>query len=65
MFFQQNHVHLAVAKAGGATKVSNACGVSNSAVYKWIDGRRVPDIDQAKKLAELSGVSLENLRPVL
>lgn len=64
MFIQENFVEKAVAKVGGPTMTSNHLGVSNGAVHKWINAQRVPNIDKAKKLAELSKVDLEKLRPV-
>jgi DNA-binding transcriptional regulator YdaS (Cro superfamily) len=61
-FFPENAVKAAVNLAGGPTKVSNALGVSNAAVHKWIAGERVPDIDKARKLSELSNVALDRIR---
>ena len=52
-------------RAGGATKTSILLGVSNACVYRWIKVLRVPDIDHARKLAEVSGMPVEKLRPVL
>ena len=63
MFIQENFVEKAVAKAGGPTMTSNQLGVSNGAVHKWIKANRVPNLNTAKRLAELSHVSLEKLRP--
>lgn len=64
MFIQENYVQRAVAKAGGPTMVSNLLSVSNGAIHKWINSQRIPNLDKAKKLAELSKVALEKLRPV-
>lgn len=64
MFSIENHVRDAVEKVGGATKASNACSVSNAAIYKWIAARRVPDIDNARRLAKLAKVPVGKLRPV-
>lgn len=64
MFIEENFVERAVAKVGGPTMTSNLLSVSNGAVHKWINARRVPNIDKAKKLSELSKVALEKLRPV-
>lgn len=44
--------------------VSNLLSVSNGAIHKWINAQRVPNLDKARKLAELSQVDLEKLRPV-
>ena len=62
MFFQENHVRSAVQKAGGPTHISNQLNVSNGCVHKWIRAGRISKINQAKKLSELSGVSVEKLR---
>lgn len=62
MFFIENHVKTAVAKVGGPTETSNQLHVSNSAVHKWIKAGRISKINQARKLAELSGISVEKLR---
>ena len=62
MFFQENHVRAAIEKAGGPTHVSNLLNVSNGCVHKWAKAGRISKINQAKKLAELSGVSVEKLR---
>ena len=62
MFFIENHVKTAVAKVGGPTSTSNQLNVSNSAVHKWIRAGRIPKINQAKRLSELSGISIDKLR---
>lgn len=64
MFIQQNYVQKAVDKVGGPTMVSNHLAVSNGAVHKWINTQRIPNLDKAKKLAELSKVAVEKLRPI-
>jgi DNA-binding transcriptional regulator YdaS (Cro superfamily) len=64
MFFSDNSVRIAVSKIGGVTKTSNLLGVSNGAVHKWLSAQRVPNIDKAKQLAQLSGIALEKVRPV-
>jgi DNA-binding transcriptional regulator YdaS (Cro superfamily) len=64
LIITNNDVKLAVSKAGGATKTSNLLGVSNGVVHVWIRERRVPNIDLARKLAEISGMKLEQVRPV-
>ena len=64
MLIQENYVQKAVNKAGGPTMVSNILGISNGAIHKWINAQRVPNLDKARKLAELSKVTLEKLRSV-
>jgi hypothetical protein len=63
MFIQQNHVRIAVNRIGGPTKTSNLLGVSNGAVHAWIKARRIANIDLAKKVAELAGMQVEEVRP--
>lgn len=63
MFFNENKVRVAVERVGGPTKVANAMSCSGTAVGAWIRARRVSDIDKATKLAELSGMKVEELRP--
>ena len=64
MFFNNNNVKIAVAKLGGPTKASNLLGVSNGAVHAWTRNGTVPNIDQARKLAQLAGMKVEEVRPV-
>ena len=64
MIFSENSVRLAVSRIGGVTKASNLLGVSNGAVHKWLKAERVPNIDKAKQLAQLSGIALEKVRSV-
>lgn len=64
MFMFENHVRIAIQRIGGPTKASNLLGVSNGAIHAWIKARRVPNIDYAKKVSELSRVQVEDLRPV-
>lgn len=58
----QNNVQIAIDRIGGPTKAAHELEVSNTAIHTWIRDKRVPDIDKAKKLEELSGVSHELLR---
>ena len=62
-FLQENFVKKAVKIVGGVTKASNLLGVSNGAVHSWVKRGRVVNIDYAKKLAELSGIGLDKVRP--
>lgn len=65
MFFQENDVRAAIDKAGGVTRVANLCGVSGSCVYKWLHGKRVPNLEKARILAKEAEMKVEVLRPVL
>lgn len=62
--FNKNHVKTAVDTIGGVTRTSNLLNVSNGAVHAWINKGRVSNIDYARKLAELAGMKLEQVRPV-
>jgi DNA-binding transcriptional regulator YdaS (Cro superfamily) len=62
-YLSENAVKKAVKIIGGVTKASNLLGVSNGAVHSWVKRRRVTNIDYARKLAELSGVGVERIRP--
>jgi len=58
-----NKVRVAIKRAGGATKVSNILGVSGSAVFSWQRNHKIPNIDYATKLAEITGMNVRELRP--
>jgi len=62
MFFT-NKVKAAVERAGGATYVANQLKCSGTAVHAWIRKARVSNIEKAKLLSELSGISVLELRP--
>ncbi len=59
-----NKVKLSINKIGGPTRASNQLGVSNGTIHSWIKAERIPNIDHAKKLAQLSDMNVEELRPV-
>lgn len=59
----ENFVRKSVLKIGGVTKASNLLGVSNGAVHSWIKKRRITNIDYARQISELSGISIEKVRP--
>lgn len=62
MFSIRNQVKTAVDRVGGPTIASGILQVSNGSVHNWISAGRVPKIYYAKKLAELSGLKVEELR---
>ena len=62
MFFT-NKVKLAVEMAGGPTQVANEIKVSNTAVHAWIRNGKVSNINNAKRLAEMSGIAISEIRP--
>ena len=59
-----NPVKQAIHNIGGPTKASNLLGVSNATIHSWLNNGRVPNIDLAKKLATISGMKVEELRPM-
>lgn len=63
LFRSENHVRLAIAKAGGPTHVSNHLQLSNGCIHAWIKKGRIASIVYARKVAELSGMKVEELRP--
>ena len=42
-------------------EVADAMGVDRSTVGRWEKGEKVPDYDEAKKLAELYGLTVDNI----
>ena len=58
-----NPIKVAIQRAGGPTKVSLLLGCSGTAVHAWIRKRKIPDIDKATKLAEITGMNVRELRP--
>lgn len=61
----QNNVAIAVDRVGGATKAAHLMKVSNWTIHSWVRNGKVPKIDQARALAEASGMQVEQLRPTL
>lgn len=41
--------------------LANACGVSESTVSNWENGRSEPTVSQAKKIGELVGIHYDNI----
>ncbi|MDP2805375.1 MAG: hypothetical protein Q8O24_05480 [Gallionellaceae bacterium] len=58
----ENPVRKAIALAGGPTFVSNQLSLSNGAIHAWIRKGRIASLDYARKVAEMSGVAVEQLR---
>lgn len=59
-----NHVKKAVDMVGGPTKAANLLGVSGGSIHAWIKAHRVPNINHARHLSKLSGMKVEEVRPV-
>jgi DNA-binding transcriptional regulator YdaS (Cro superfamily) len=56
---QENAVACAVAAVGGPTKAARLCGVSNTAVHRWIRFGSVVLLRHAVRLSRASGVPIE------
>lgn len=54
-----NAVERAVAAVGGPTKAARVCGVSNSAIHKWINQGSISLLRHAIALSRASGVPIE------
>ena len=59
--FKENLVQLRKMKRLTQEDIADALGVSRQAVAKWEAGDTVPDLDKCKVLADLFGVSLDDL----
>ncbi len=59
--FNENLVRLRKIHQMTQEDVAEAVGVSRQAVAKWESGETIPDLEKCKLLAELFGVSLDNL----
>jgi DNA-binding transcriptional regulator YdaS (Cro superfamily) len=56
---QENSVARAVAAVGGPTKAARLCGVSNTAVHRWIQSGSVALLKHALRLSRASGIPIE------
>ena len=59
--FNENLIRLRKINQMTQEDVAEAVGVSRQAVAKWESGETIPDLEKCKLLAELFGVSLDNL----
>ena len=59
--FKDNLIHMRKLKQMTQEAVAEKVGVTRQAVAKWESGETVPDLDKCKLLAELFGVSLDDL----
>ena len=59
--FNENIVRLRKLNQMTQEDIAEAVGVSRQAVAKWESGETIPDIEKCKLLAELFGVSLDDL----
>lgn len=65
MYFQPNHVKIAVDRLGGPTMAAVALSVSGTAIHNWIKQARINSIDKATLMATLSGMDVQQLRSTL
>ena len=59
--FNENIVRLRKLMQMTQEDIAEAVGVSRQAVAKWESGETIPDLEKCKLLAELFGVSLDDL----
>ena len=59
--FSDNIVRLRKIKQMTQEDIAEAVGVSRQAVAKWESGETIPDLEKCKLMAELFGVSLDDL----
>jgi transcriptional regulator with XRE-family HTH domain len=59
--FNDNLIRLRKIKQMTQEDIAEAVGVSRQAVAKWERGETIPDIEKCRILAELFGVSLDDL----
>ena len=59
--FSENIVRLRKINQMTQEDIAEAVGVSRQAVAKWESGETIPDLEKCKLLAELFGVSLDDL----
>ncbi len=56
---KDNAVGRAVSALGGPTKAAGICGVSNTAIHKWIRRGSVTLLKHALRLSRASGIPIE------
>ncbi|MDO5133961.1 MAG: helix-turn-helix domain-containing protein [Eubacteriales bacterium] len=59
--FKENLIQLRKLRRMTQEEVAEKVGVTRQAVAKWESGETVPDLDKCRTLAELFGVSLDDL----
>jgi hypothetical protein len=57
---KDNVVERAVSTVGGPTKAAGICGVSNTAIHKWIRRGSVTLLKHALRLSRASGIPIED-----
>ncbi|MCL6101010.1 MAG: helix-turn-helix domain-containing protein [Bacteroidetes bacterium] len=46
-------------------KIANKCGVTEMTVYRWLSGEIIPEKLKREKIAEITGLSVDDLFPNL
>ena len=59
--FKDNLIHLRKIRQLTQEDVADKIGVTRQSVAKWESGETVPDLEKCRLLAELFGVSLDDL----
>ena len=59
--FNENLVRLRKIRQMTQEDIAETVGVSRQAVAKWESGETIPDLDKCKQLADIFGVSLDDL----
>ncbi len=59
--FSDNLIHMRKLKQMTQEDIAEKIGVTRQAVAKWESGETIPDLDKCKILAEVFGVSLDDL----
>lgn len=59
--FNDNLIHMRKLKQMTQEDIAEMVGVTRQAVAKWESGETIPDLDKCKILAEVFGVSLDDL----
>ena len=58
-----NKVRIAIDRLGGPTRTANIMGCSGAAVHAWIRNQKISNIEKARKVAEMVGMEVRELRP--
>ena len=59
--FSDNLIHMRKLKQMTQEDIAEKVGVTRQAVAKWESGETIPDLDKCKTIAEVFGVSLDDL----
>lgn len=59
--FSDNLIHMRKLKQMTQEDIAEMVGVTRQAVAKWESGETIPDLDKCKTIAEVFGVSLDDL----